>query len=220
MKTVHFYILLTLNRIHSSTILIHNSETNPFTNDRQFVNDSVWRDSEIPRPTDSYLHGFSLIIVQPRGLQQPTEGEREGEGKNDTKQSHPVASFSVAASFIAPDKCVSTGRFVAASFVPAFAQPQAVASERIRKSRWNRNQDGEGAAHRDSLSSYFWRISTGDLVNGDEDRSDSKNGGENRGGWWGIERIVLVPRLDLDGNPREFEAIDGIARKLDISDLW
>lgn len=119
--------------------------------------------------------------------QQNREAEREG-GKNDTKQSHPVASFSVAASFIAPDKCVSTGRFVGASFVPAFAQPQAVASERIRKSRWNRNRSpGRGEVEEATieiagLSSYFRRISTGDLVNGDVDRLDSKNGGENRGG--------------------------------------
>lgn len=119
--------------------------------------------------------------------QQNREAAREG-GKNDTKQSHPVASFSVAASFIAPDKCVSTGRFVGASFVPAFAQPQAVASERIRKSRWNRNRSPgrggveEAAIEIAGLSSYFRRISTGDLVNGDVDRLDSKNGGENRGG--------------------------------------
>lgn len=183
MKTVHFYILLTLNRIHS----IHNINTQ-FRNKSFHERSTIRKRFSLTRFGDSSANGLVFARLLPHYC--PTEGvatanrrrEREREGKNDTKQSHPVASFSVAASFIAPDKCVSTGRFVAASFVPAFAQPQAVASERIRKSRWNRNQDGEGAAHRDSLSSYFRRISTGDLVNGDEDRSDSKNGGENRGG--------------------------------------
>lgn len=125
-----------------------------------------------------YLYGFSLIIVQPEGvatgISQQSEG---GGGKNDTKQSHPVASFSVAASFIAPDKCVSNGRFVAVlcprvCTAPSFRTDPEIAVESKPKG------EGEEAGIEIAGDLLF----SADFRRGFPETADLKNGGENRGG--------------------------------------
>lgn len=63
-----------------------------------------------------------------------------------------MASFSVAASFIAPDKCVSNGRFVAVLCPPppAFAHPQAGTDSEIAVESKPKSRERDGGGHRDS----------------------------------------------------------------------